>query len=58
MNRKSVREMINLVFKAIAFAMGVCVIVLGALGTVDVKSAMSLLGMGLTSLAITTFQKG
>jgi hypothetical protein len=58
MNGKSVSEIINLVFKAIAVAMGVAVIVLGTLGTVDVKSAVSLLGMGLAALAITTFQKG
>lgn len=58
MNGKSVSEISNTVFKAIALAMGVCVIVLSVLGTVDVKSAVYLLGMGLAALALTTFQKG
>ncbi len=49
---------VDLVLNAIALAMGIAVIVLSALGTVDVQSAVLLLGIGLAALALTMFQKG
>lgn len=52
-----VNEITNLVFKAIAMAMGVAVVVLNILGAIDLKAALSMLGVGLAALAITTFRQ-
>lgn len=41
----------------IALAMGVAVIVLGTLKTMDIDSSVSLLGFGLTALALASFQE-
>ena len=43
--------------KGIAMAMGVAVIVLSTLKTLDVSSGVSMLGMGLTALALANFQE-
>lgn len=47
MNRKSYREMISLVFKAITVAMGVAAAVLSGLGSLEPQTAILLLGIGL-----------
>jgi hypothetical protein len=51
-NNKSVRNLVNLIFKAVAVAMGVAVVVLGTMGSLTPQTGMSLLGMGLLALAI------
>lgn len=52
MEKKSVREIANLVFRAIALAMGVAVVVLSAIGALEPEKAVPLLGMGLACAGI------
>ena len=47
MEKKSVREIISVIFKAVTLAMGVAVVVLSCLGSLDVQTAVTLLGLGL-----------
>lgn len=56
-DKQDTTSMVNMIMKAIALAMGVCVIVLSILNEADVKSMMGMLGFGLVCLAITSFEK-
>ncbi len=47
MENKSIREIISVIFKAVTLAMGVAVVVLSCLGSLDVQTAVTLLGIGL-----------
>ena len=47
MEKKPIHEIISTVFGAITLAMGVAVVVLSCLGSLDVETAVSLLGIGL-----------
>ena len=47
MEKKPIYEIISTVFGAITLAMGVAVVVLSCLGSLDVETAVSLLGIGL-----------
>lgn len=47
MEKKSVREIISTVFKAVALAMGVAVVVLSRMDSLEPKTAVTLLGIGL-----------
>ena len=58
MNGKTSSATINLVFKGIAVAMAVAVVVLNVLHSATVETQVLLLGIGLFGLAATTFQKG
>ncbi len=49
-------EWSNLVFKAIAVAMGAAVVVLQVLGTASAQNSITLLGIGLFSLALSAMQ--
>ncbi len=51
-----VKKMTKKVFKGIALAMGVIVIVMGTLKLLDVISAVSMLGFGLTALSLASLQ--
>lgn len=51
------RNLLTTIFKAVALGMGVAVIVLNILGTLTVETAVSLLGIGLTALALAGLQK-
>lgn len=51
------KDLIPTIFKAVALATGVAVIVLNILGTLTVTTAVTLLGVGLTALAIVALQK-
>jgi hypothetical protein len=51
------KNITRIALKGIAFAMGVAVIVLGMLKTLDVNSAISMLAMGLAALALSNFQE-
>ena len=53
MSGKSVGQIITLVFKGIAVAMGVCVVVTNILGVIPAETQTLLLGIGLAALAIT-----
>ena len=47
MEKKSIREIISVIFKAVTLAMGVAVVVLSRLGSMEVQTAVTLLGIGL-----------
>ena len=49
MDKKSVREIVNVVFQALTLAMGVAVVVLSRLGAMEIETAVTLLGIGLAS---------
>ena len=51
--KKSVAEIIDTVLKAIVLAMGVAVTVLSALNELEVKTGMTMLGIGLACVGIT-----
>jgi hypothetical protein len=51
------KNIVSTALKGIAVAMGVAVIVLNILGTLDASNAINLLGIGLTALAIAALQK-
>ena len=46
------KDLINLIFKAVALAMGIAVVVLNILNQIDVKSSIIMLGIGLVCMAI------
>ena len=47
MEKKSIREIISVIFKAVTLAMGVAVVVLSCLGSLEPQTAVTLLGLGL-----------
>ena len=47
MEKKSIREIVSVVLKALTVAMGVAVVVLSRLGSLESQTAVSLLGIGL-----------
>ena len=47
MEKKSIREIISVIFKAVTLAMGVAVVVLSCMGSLEVQTAVTLLGIGL-----------
>jgi hypothetical protein len=51
------KNIISTILKAIAVAAGVAVIVLNILGALTINTAIDLLGVGLTALAIAALQK-
>lgn len=53
MKNENVGKLIDLVFKCLALAMAVAVIVLNILGALDANGQTLLLGIGLFALAIT-----
>ena len=51
-NTTKMKDLINLIFKAVALAMGIAVVVLNILNQIDVKSSIIMLGIGLVCMAI------
>ena len=47
MEKKSFREITAVAFKAVTLAMGVAVVVLSCLGSLESQTAVTLLGLGL-----------
>ena len=47
MEKKSIREIISVIFKAVTLAMGVAVVVLSCPGSLEPQTAITLLGLGL-----------
>ena len=47
MEKKSIREIISVIFKAVTLAMGVAVVVLSCMESLEVQTAVTLLGIGL-----------
>ena len=56
-NNKNFGKIVDLVFKAVALAMGVAVVVTNIMGVMDTTGQVLLLGIGLFCLAITAFDK-
>jgi hypothetical protein len=54
----SVSTIISFILRAVALAMGVAVIVLGILGTADTSTLITLLGIGLFTLALDALDRG
>ena len=54
--KEDIGSLVNLILKAVALAMGVAVIVLSALKELDTSSAITLLGIGVTCLAVSSLQ--
>ena len=57
MEKKSIREIISTVFKALTLAMGVAVVVLSCLGSLEPQTAVTLLGIGLACAGISMLEK-
>jgi hypothetical protein len=56
MNKK-IGKIVDLVFKAVALAMGVAVVVTNIMGVMEAKGQVLLLGIGLFCLAISALDK-
>ncbi|MPM15862.1 hypothetical protein SDC9_62236 [bioreactor metagenome] len=56
-NKKSISDVITLIFKAVSLAMGISVVVLSILKEIDLYSGFTMLGIGLTCAGISLLQK-
>ncbi len=56
-SQKGIHEIANMVFRSIALAMGIAVVVLSILGALDAKTGITMLGLGLASLALYSLQE-
>ena len=57
MEPKSSREIASLIFRALALAMGVAVVVLSCLGNLEAQSAVTMLGIGLACAGAAMLEK-
>lgn len=57
MEKKSIHEIISTVFKALTLAMGVAVVVLSCMGSLETQTAVLLLGIGLAGTGISLLEK-
>ena len=57
MEKKSIREIISVIFKAVTLAMGVAVVVLSCMGSLDAETAITLLGIGLACAGAAMLEK-
>ena len=57
MENKSIREIISVVFKAVTLAMGVAVVVLSCMGSLEAQTAVTLLGIGLACAGAAMLEK-
>ena len=57
MEKKLMHEIIADIFKAVALAMGVAVVVLSRLGSLEVQTAVTLLGIGLACAGAALLEK-
>ena len=57
MEKKSVREIVGMVFRALTLAMGVAVVVLSRMGALDTQTAVTLLGIGLASAGVAMLEE-
>ncbi len=55
--KKSTGNIINLVFKGVALAMAVAVVVTSILGVMDTQAHITMLAIGLFGLAVTALDK-
>ena len=54
---KKINAIIDLVLKAVSLAMGVAVVVLGILGTAEINTLITLLGIGLFCLGLSALDQ-
>ena len=57
MEKKSIREIISVIFKAVTLAMGVAVVALSCLGSLEAQTAVTLLGLGLACAGVALLAK-
>ena len=57
MEKKSIREIIFVIFKAVTLAMGIAVVVLFCMGSLEVQTAVTLLGIGLACAGTAMLEK-
>ena len=57
MENKSIREIISVIFKAVTLAMGVAVVVLSCMGSLEPQTAVTLLGIGLACVGAAMLAK-
>ena len=57
MKKMEIREIISTVFKALTLAMGVAVVALSRLGSLDAQTAATLLGIGLVRAGAALLEK-
>ena len=55
--KKPIREIISVIFKAVTLAMGVAVVVLSCLGSLEPQTAVTLLGIGLACAGAAMLEK-
>lgn len=56
-SKRNIKEIIRLIFKSVALAMGIAVVVLSSMNRLDANTGVTLLGIGLTSIAIYALQE-
>ena len=56
MEKKAIKEIVSTVLKALTLAMGIAVVVLSCLDALEAKTAITLLGIGLTCAGISTLE--
>lgn len=57
MEKKSIKEIVSTIMKALTLAMGVSVVVLSCMGKLETQTAVVLLGIGLASAGISMLEK-
>ena len=57
MEKKSIREITSVIFKAVTLAMGVAVVVLSCMGSLEAQTAVTLLGIGLACAGAAMLEK-
>ena len=57
MENNSIRKIISVIFKAVTLAMGVAVVVLSCMGSLDAQTAVTLLGIGLACAGVAMLAK-
>ena len=57
MEKKSIRKITSVIFKAVTLAMGVAVVVLSCMGSLEAQTAVTLLGIGLACAGAAMLEK-
>ena len=57
MEKKSIREITSVIFKAVTLAMGIAVVVLSCMGSLEAQTAVTLLGIGLACAGAAMLEK-
>lgn len=57
MENKSIRDIVSAVLKAVALAMGIAVVVLSVMGTMETQTSVTMLGIGLACAGAAMLEK-